>query len=107
MAASSKLASIVDLQDLEDESRRLLNVVFGYYMGGKSCRMQLCTVCIECPKDFHYIVKSVGTGSGIYRCVKKTLPNSTTNTFLDTSTRTSSKLGGFSGVKVTGVKSDY
>ena len=59
MTASSKLANIVDLRDLEDGLRCLLNVVFGCYVGGKGCQKQLCTVYIESPKDFHYIVKSV------------------------------------------------
>jgi hypothetical protein len=53
MTVSSKLASIADLQGLEDELRYLLSVVFGYYMRGKTCQMQLCTVYIEYPKDFH------------------------------------------------------
>jgi hypothetical protein len=60
MTASPKLANIVDLQDLEDELKCLLNVVFGCYIGG-NCQMQLCTVYIEFPKDFHYRVKPVST----------------------------------------------
>ena len=60
MTASPKLANIVDLQDLEDELRCLLNVVFGCYIGG-NFQMQLCTAYIVCPKDFHYRVTSIRT----------------------------------------------
>lgn len=60
MTAIPKLANIVDLQGLEDESRCLLIVAFGCCIGG-NCQMQLCTVYTECPKDFHYRVKSLRT----------------------------------------------
>jgi hypothetical protein len=57
MIGSSKLANILDLQDLGDELQRLQGGFFGCYMGGKDCQMQLCTVYTEFPKDFHYIAK--------------------------------------------------
>ena len=104
--ASPKPANIVDLQDLEDGLRCLMNVVFGCYIEG-NFQMRLCTVYIEFPKDSHYRVKSVRTSNKIYRCVIKNLPNGATNTFLDTSAIALSKLGGFSRGKVTSLKSDY